>query len=178
MIESKNNIKDYNDSMFRVSISKNILYFLLIELIRVLVNHHLKYGQKKLTRKSTSLISLLIYDKFMIQNLLPNYMKEEDLINYFQTDIESIASFFLQITKILIFPFEFISYFIILYKILGKAFYAGIITFILLVIFSIIIQEISIKNQYTYLQEKEHRINFTSQTIKSIKELKIITMGR
>ena len=90
----QNNIKDYNDSMFRVSISKNILYFLLIELIRVLVNHHLKYGQKKLTRKSTSLISLLIYDKFIIQNLLPNYMKEEDLINYFQTDIEAIASFF------------------------------------------------------------------------------------
>ena len=39
-------------------------------------------GQKKLTRKSTSLISLLIYDKFMIQNLLPNYMKEEDLIPF------------------------------------------------------------------------------------------------
>ena len=40
--------------------------------------------------------------------------------------------------------------------------------------FSIITEEIYIKNQYRYLKEKDRRINFTSQTIKNIKELKLL----
>ena len=105
----------------------------------------------------------------MLQKLLQSNMKEGDLINYLQTDTESMASFFLQITKILIFPFQFITYFFILYKIFGKAFYVGISTFILLMIFSLITEEIYIKNQYHYLKEKDRRINFTSQIIKNKK---------
>ena len=31
-----------------------------------------------------------------------------------------------------------------------------------------------IKNQYNYLKEKDKRINFTSQTVKNIKELKLL----
>ena len=169
--ERENNLIDnYSDNKFRYLLMKNIFIFLFIELIRFLVNHQLKYGQRKLTRKSTSLISLLIYEKFMLQKLLQSNMKEGDLINYLQTDTEAMASFFLQVTKILIFPFQFITYFFILYKIFGKAFYVGLSTFILLMIFSIITEEIYIKNQYRYLKEKDRRINFTSQTIKNIKE--------
>jgi ABC-type bacteriocin/lantibiotic exporter with double-glycine peptidase domain len=41
-------------------------------------------------------------------------------------------------------------------------------------IFSLITEEIYIKNQYHYLKEKDRRINFTSQTIKNIKELKLL----
>ena len=170
----QNLIKNYSDSKFRLLLSKNIACFLMIELIRFLINHQLKFRQRKLTRKTTSLISLLIYEKFMLQKLLQNNMKEGDLINYLQTDTESMASFFLQITKILIFPFQFITYFYILYKIFGKAFYVGLSTFILLMGFSIITEEIYIKNQYRYLKEKDRRINFTSQTIKNIKELKLL----
>ena len=170
----QNLIKNYSDSKFRLLLSKNIACFLIIELIRFLINHQLKFRQRKLTRKTTSLISLLIYEKFMLQKLLQNNMKEGDLINYLQTDTESMASFFLQITKILIFPFQFITYFYILYKIFGKAFYVGLSTFILLMGFSIITEEIYIKNQYRYLKEKDRRINFTSQTIKNIKELKLL----
>ena len=170
----QNLIKNYSDSKFRLLLSKNIACFLIIELIRFLINHQLKFRQRKLTRKTTSLISLLIYEKFMLQKLLQNNMKEGDLINYLQTDTESMASFFLQITKILIFPFQFITYFYILYKIFGKAFYVGLSTFILLMGFSIITEEIYIKNQYRYLKEKDSRINFTSQTIKNIKELKLL----
>ena len=153
---------------------KNIACFLGIELFRFVLNHQLKFRQRKLTRKSTAHIGLLIYEKFMLQKLLPNNMKEGDLINYLQTDTESMASFFLQITKILIFPFQFITYFIILYKIFGKAFYFGLSTFIFLIIFSIVVEILYIKNQYRYLREKDRRINFTSQTIKSIKELKLL----
>ena len=170
----QNLIKNYSDSKFRLLLSKNIACFLIVELIRFLINHQLKFRQRKLTRKTTSLISLLIYEKFMLQKLLQNNMKEGDLINYLQTDTESMASFFLQITKILIFPFQFITYFYILYKIFGKAFYVGLSTFILLMGFSIITEEIYIKNQYRYLKEKDSRINFTSQTIKNIKELKLL----
>ena len=167
-------IYNYSDEAFRIMLIKNIAFFLIVELFRFVVNHQLKFGQRKLTRKSTSLISLLIYEKFMIQKLMPNNMKEGDLINYLQTDTESMASFFLQITKILIFPFQFITYFIILYKIYGKAFFVGISTSVLLIIFSIIVEILYIKNQYRYLKEKDRRINFTSQTIKNIKELKLL----
>ena len=170
----QNLIENYTDNKFRILLSKNIACFLLIELIRFLVNHQLKFRQRKLTRKTTSLISLLIYEKFMMQKLLQNNMKEGDLINYLQTDTESLASFFLQITKILIFPFQFFTYFFILYKIFGKAFFVGLSTFVLLMLFSIITEEIYIKNQYRYLKEKDRRINFTSQTIKNIKELKLL----
>ena len=170
----QNLIENYTDNKFRILLMKNVACFLFIELIRFLVNHQLKFRQRKLTRKTTSLISLLIYEKFMIQKLLQTNMKEGDLINYLQTDTESLASFFLQITKILIFPFQFFTYFFILYKIFGKAFFVGISTFVLLLIFSIITEEIYIKNQYRYLKEKDRRINFTSQTIKNIKELKLL----
>ena len=167
-------ITNYTDGKFRILLIKNISCFLFIELIRFVINHQLKFRQRKVTRRTTSLLSLLIYEKFMLQKLLQNNMKEGDLINYLQTDTESMASFFLQITKILIFPFQFFTYFFILYKIFGKAFYVGLSTFIVLIIFSIITEEIYIKNQYRYLKEKDRRINFTSQTIKNIKELKLL----
>ena len=170
----QNMIINYTDGKFRILLMKNIICFLLIELVRFVINHQLKFRQRKVTRRTTSLLSLLIYEKFMLQKLLQNNMKEGDLINYLQTDTESMASFFLQITKILIFPFQFFTYFFILYKIFGKAFYVGLSTFVLLLIFSIITEEIYIKNQYRYLKEKDRRINFTSQTIKNIKELKLL----
>ena len=170
----QNMIINYTDGKFRILLIKNISCFLFIELIRFVINHQLKFRQRKVTRRTTSLLSLLIYEKFMLQKLLQNNMKEGDLINYLQTDTESMASFFLQITKILIFPFQFFTYFFILYKIFGKAFYVGLSTFIVLIIFSIITEEIYIKNQYRYLKEKDRRINFTSQTIKNIKELKLL----
>ena len=170
----QNLIENYTDNKFRILLIKNIACFLLVELIRFLINHQLKFRQRKLTRKTTSLISLLIYEKFMIQKLLQTNMKEGDLINYLQTDTETLASFFLQITKILIFPFQFFTYFFIIYKIFGKAFFVGLSTFVLLMIFSIITEDIYIKNQYLYLKEKDRRINFTSQTIKNIKELKLL----
>ena len=89
-----NKIYNYNTKMFRIVLTQNIACFVIIELFRFILNHQLKYGQRKLTRKSSSLISLLIYDKYMMQKLLPNNMKEGDLINYLQTDTESMASFF------------------------------------------------------------------------------------
>ena len=170
----QNQIVQYTDEKFRFMLIKNIACFLIIELLRFVVNHQLKFRQRKLTRRSTTHISLMIYEKFMKQKLLPSNMKEGDLINYMQTDTESMASFFLQISKILIFPFQFITYFIILYQIFGKAFFVGASTFVLLIIFSIIVEVLYIKNQYRYLSEKDRRINFTSQTIKGIKELKLL----
>ena len=170
----QNLINNYTDENFKLKLIQYFSFFIIIELFRFLVNHQLKYGQRKLTRKSTSLISLLIYEKFMLHKLIACNMKEGDLINYLQTDTESMASFFLQVTKILIFPFQFVSYFIILYKIFGKAFLIGGSAFSLLIIFSIIVEILYIKNQYRYLKEKDRRVNFTSQTIKNIKELKLL----
>jgi ABC-type multidrug transport system fused ATPase/permease subunit len=101
-------------------------------------------------------------------------MKEGDLINYFQTDTESMTSFFLQISKIIVYPFQFFTYFVILYKIFHVAFFFGISTLIILIVLSVIIQRLYINNQYNYLKEKDKRINFTSQTVKNIKELKLL----
>jgi ABC-type multidrug transport system fused ATPase/permease subunit len=173
-MREQNQIENYSDTKFRYMLIQNVSCFLIIELLRFIINHQLKYRQRKLTRKTTSHISLLIYEKFMKQKLLPSNMKEGDLINYLQTDTESMASFFLQISKILIFPYQFITYFIILYKIFGKAFFVGVSTFSLLIVFSIIVEVLYIKNQYRYLTQKDRRINFTSQVIKNIKELKLL----
>ena len=174
VLREQNQIGNYTDTKFRFMLIQNVACFLIIELLRFVVNHQLKFKQRELTRKTTSHISLLIYEKFMKQKLLPSNMKEGDLINYLQTDTESMASFFLQISKILIFPFQFITYFIVLYKIFGKAFFVGVSTFSLLVIFSIIVEVLYIKNQYRYLTQKDRRINFTSQVVKNIKELKLL----
>ena len=170
----KNKIENYTSNMFRFLLYKNISCFLIIEATRFILNHQLKYHQRKLTRRTTSLISLLIYEKFVIQKLLQIDMKEGDLINYFQTDTESMTSFFLQISKIIVYPFQFFTYFVILYKIFHAAFFFGISTLIILIILSVIIQRLYINNQYRYLKEKDKRINFTSQTVKNIKELKLL----
>ena len=167
-------IINYTSNMFRFLLYKNIICFLFIEATRFVLNHQLKYHQRKLTRKTTSLLSLLIYEKFVIQKLLETDMKEGDLINYFQTDIESLSSFFVQITKIIVFPFQFFTYFLILYKIFHAALFFGISTLIILIVISVIIQTLYIKNQYNFLREKDKRINFTSQTVKNIKELKLL----
>ena len=167
-------IINYTANMFRFLLYKNIICFLFIEATRFVLNHQLKYHQRKLTRKTTSLLSLLIYEKFVIQKLLETDMKEGDLINYFQTDIESLSSFFVQITKIIVFPFQFFTYFLILYKIFHAALFFGISTLIILIVISVIIQTLYIKNQYNFLREKDKRINFTSQTVKNIKELKLL----
>ena len=169
-----NNISNYNDKIFRFDLCQNISCFLIIELLRILLNHQLKYHQRKITRISTSHISLLIYEKFMIQKLLNNNMKEGDLINYLQTDTESITVLFLHLSKIIIFPFQFMTYFIILYNIFDKAFIFGLSIFIGFLIIAIIVEIMYIKNQYKYLKEKDKRINFTSQTVKNIRELKLL----
>ena len=167
-------IENYTPNLFRLLLYKNISFFLIIEATRFVLNHQLKYHQRKLTRKTTSLLYLLVYEKFVIQKLLQTDMKEGDLINYFQTDIEALTSFFLQISKIIVFPFQFFTYFLILYKIFHSALFFGISTLIILIITSVIIQTSYIKNQYRYLKEKDKRINFTSQTVKNIKELKLL----
>ena len=81
----QNMIINYTDGKFRILLMKNIICFLLIELVRFVINHQLKFRQRKVTRRTTSLLSLLIYEKFMLQKLLQNNMKEGDLINYLQT---------------------------------------------------------------------------------------------
>jgi ABC-type multidrug transport system fused ATPase/permease subunit len=170
----KNKIENYTPGMFRLLLYKNISCFLIIEAARFVFNHQLKYTQRKVTRRTTSLLSLLIYEKFVIQKLLQTDMKEDDLINYFQTDTESMTSFFLQISKIIVYPFQFFTYFVILYKIFHVAFFFGISTLIILIVLSVVIQRLYINNQYNYLKEKDKRINFTSQTVKNIKELKLL----
>ena len=170
----QNKIENYTPNMFRFMLYKNVICFLIIEATRFVLNHQLKYHQRKLTRRTTSLLSLLIYEKFVIQKILQTDMKEGDLINYFQTDIEALTSFFLQISKIIVFPFQFFTYFLILYKIFHAALFFGISTLIILIVTSVVIQTLYIRNQYNYLKEKDKRINFTSQTVKNIKELKLL----
>ena len=151
----KNKIENYTPGMFRLLLYKNISCFLIIEAARFVFNHQLKYTQRKVTRRTTSLLSLLIYEKFVIQKLLQTDMKEGDLINYFQTDTESMTSFFLQISKIIVYPFQFFTYFVILYKIFHAAFFFGISTLIILIVLSVLIQRLYINNQYNYLKEKD-----------------------
>ena len=170
----QNKIEEYTVNKFRYLLYKNISIFLLIEAIRFILNHQLKYNQRKITRKTNCLLSLMIYDKFMIQKLLETDMKEGDLINYFQTDIESIDTFFQQITKIIVVPFQFFTYFVILYKIFDKALFVGIFALSIIIIVSVIVQRKYVKNQFDFLREKDERINFTSQTVKNLKELKLL----
>ena len=170
----QNKIVDYSPNKFRLILYQNISIFLIIEATRFILNHQLKYNQRKITRKTNSLLSLLIYDKFMIQKLLEPDMKEGDLINYFQTDVESMTSFFQQISKIIVFPFQFVTYFVVLYKIFNKALFVGIFMLSILIIISALLQRKYVINQFDYLREKDKRINFTSQTVKNIKELKLL----
>ena len=170
----QNKIVDYTPNKFRLILYKNISLFLIIEATRFILNHQLKFNQRKITRKTNSLLSLLIYDKFMIQKLLEPDMKEGDLINYFQTDVESLTTFFQQISKIIVFPFQFVTYFVVLYKIFNKALFVGIFMLNILIILSVFLQKRYVYNQFDYLKEKDKRINFTSQTIKNIKELKLL----
>ena len=170
----QNKIVDYSPNKFRLILYENISLFLIIEATRFILNHQLKYNQRKITRKTNCLLSLLIYDKFMIQKLLETDMKEGDLINYFQTDVESLTTFFQQISKIIVFPFQFVTYFVILYKVFHKALFVGIFMLSILVVLSIFVQKKYVTNQFDFLREKDKRINFTSQTVKNIKELKLL----
>ena len=170
----QNKIEEYTPNKFRYLLYKNISCFLIIEATRFILNHQLKFNQRKITRETNSLLSLMIYDKFMIQKILEKDMKEGDLINYFQTDVESLTTFFQQLSKIIVSPFSLFTYFLILYKIFNKALFIGLIALSILIIISVLVQRKYIINQYIYLQKKDKRINFTSQTIKNIKELKLL----
>ena len=170
----QNTIVDYTPNKFSFLLYKNISFFLLIEATRFILNHQLKYNQSKITRETNCLLSLMIYDKFMIQKLLETDMKEGDLINYFQTDTETMATFFQQISKIIVFPFQFFTYFVILYNIFHKALFVGIFVLGFFIIVSVFVQKQYVNNQFDLLREKDKRINFTSQTVKNIKELKLL----
>ena len=172
----QNKIEEYSAGKFRYLLYNNISIFLLIEATRFILNHQLKYNQRKITRKTNCLLSLMIYDKFMIQKLLETDMKEGDLINYFQTDIESIDTFFQQISKIIVFPFQFFTYFIILYKIFDKALFVGIFVLSIIVIVSIIVQKKYIKNQFDFLREKDDHKDFCEVLIDNDITVQIIKL--
>ena len=117
------NITDYNYLKFAVLLGQSVFGFAIVEGTRLALKHQAKFYEKTLSRKTTNQIILAIYEKFIINKVLQTQIKEGDLIDYIEVDSESMSIFFLHLAKIIVFPFQFILYMIVLYKIFNKAFF-------------------------------------------------------
>ena len=168
------NITDYSYKKFVFLLGQAIFGFGLVEGTRLIIKQQAKFYEKTLSRKTTNQIILAVYEKFLINKVLQTRIKEGDLIDYIEVDSESMSVFFLHLAKLLVFPFQFVFYMIILYKIFNKAFLIGITVFFTFIFIAFLIDIAYIKNQYSFLEAKDNRVSFLSQTVKNIKELKLL----
>ena len=171
VFKNKNNPKSEKPYF---SLIPTIIIYIFIKTLHVISRSHIKYSEYMLGRKTSNQIASLIYEKIMtISNKGKEYFNEGDIMNFIQVDSESLGRFFYYFPKTIVFPFQFAMYMYMLFLFFGWTFIFGFLTFILLMIISLIIQYFYIRNQFKYLKDKDKRIFDTTETFRFLKIIKL-----
>ena len=165
-----NDINDKPD--YELSIT--VFLFIIIKISLVLFSNHLKYLENCLGDKTGIQINSFIYEKNMTSAPSNSYkISEGDIMNYIQVDSESLGLFFYYLPKTILFPFQFFLYIYMLFDFFGWTFIISFVILIILLCISFVLQYFYIKQQFTYLSNKDERVNFTNETFRNIKFLKL-----
>ena len=130
----------------------------------------------KLCNKTRAQLTTFIYNKIINTSIfIKSYFNRGKIINFLQSDIETINFLFYYAPMTLVVPFQITANIIFLFKLLGTSFIWSFITFIVLITIAWLIEYFYIKTKKKLLKNNDDRIKATSSILQSIKVIKMFT---
>jgi ATP-binding cassette subfamily C (CFTR/MRP) protein 1 len=96
-----------------------------------------------------------------------------EIINFLQVDSMKISMMMISSPGILVIPFQIIIFIYLLFRFFGISFLFGLITLIIFLSINFYIQNLYRIMQKDLLKRKDNRMKITSETINSLKILKL-----
>ena len=149
---------------------------LIVRLSQILILHYNDFLCNKLCNKTRAQLTTFIYNKIINTSIfIKSYFNRGKIINFLQSDIETINFLFYYAPMTLVVPFQITANIIFLFKLLGISFIWSFITFIILITIAWLIEYFYIKTKKKLLKNNDDRIKATSSILQSIKVIKMFT---
>ncbi len=120
-------------------------------------------------------MNAFIYEKVLKENpaSLKGKSNQGEIINFLQVDSMKISMMMISSPGILVIPFQIIIFIYLLFRFFGISFLFGLITLIIFLSINFYIQNLYRIMQKDLLKRKDNRMKITSETINSLKILKL-----
>ena len=149
---------------------------LIVRFSQIIILHYNDYLCQTLCNKTRAQLTTLIYNKIINTAIfIKSNFNRGKIINFLQSDIETINFLFYYAPMTLVVPFQIAANIIFLFKLLGTSFIWSFITFLFLVAVAWSIEYFYIKTKKKLLKNNDDRIKATSSILQSIKVIKMYT---
>ena len=148
--------------------------FILIKISKTFAHHQAKFYSQVLGVKTVNQVSALIYDKITRTSIfIKNQISEGELLNFIQSDADSLTFLYTSLPSIINVPFNFAVALYMLFVFFGKSFVFGFITLTALIAVIWIVQKKYLLNAKNMLYKKDGRMRITTHTFHILKILKL-----
>ena len=151
--------------------------FLFVKFIQIVINYHNHTLSQILGKRVSASLSALIYDKVLTTSMfVRNDINKGELINYIQSDVETLNFLFFYGPQSLVVPCQIGINMFMLFKIFGPTFIYSMVILGTLIVIAWIIQKMYIANQRDVLKYKDNRIKEVTFSLSVIKMIKLFTL--
>ena len=166
------NEKDFSPaSLYSIS-----ALLLSVRLSQILILHYNDFLCEKLCNMTRAQLTTFIYNKILISSIfIKSKFNRGKIINFLQSDIETINFLFFYAPMTLVVPFQIAANMIFLFKLFGISFLWSFLTFIILITIAWLIEYFYIKTKKKLLKNNDDRIKATSSILQNIKVIKMYT---
>ena len=150
--------------------------YIIIKIIRTLLENHIEFNNHKLTAKITNQMIALLTEKIIKSNSFyktGSVIGEGELLNLAEVDSERIGTFFFGAPKIITAPIKVIFSMILLFKIFGFYFFYVLLIMIGMITIISILQFFYIENLKKLLVFKDKRMKIVTYVFHTLKCLKL-----
>ena len=159
---------------FRLNVFESIFGFLILKLIRSLINHQLDFNNSLLDERITMSIIGLIFQKILNgNNFAINSIEEGEKINLIEIDADKVASLYSSLPRVIVSPFRITISLYFLFKQFGKKFSYALIIMMVVLILILFLQILYLKNYHKLLKLKDSRIKIVSYVFHVLKNIKL-----
>jgi ABC-type transport system involved in cytochrome bd biosynthesis fused ATPase/permease subunit len=129
LFESSNEKNFHRASLYSIS-----ALLLFVRLSQILILHFNDFLGEKLSNKTRAQLTTFIYNKILITSIfIKNSFNRGRIINFLQSDIETVNFLFFYAPMTLVVPFQIAANMIFLFKLFGISFLWSFLTFLLLI---------------------------------------------
>ena len=149
-------------------------FFILVKISKTFAHHQAKFYSQVLGVKTVNQVSALIYDKITKTSVfIKNQISEGELLNFIQSDADSLTFLYTSLPGIINVPFNFAVALYMLFVFFGKSFVFGFVTLMALIAIIWVVQKKYLLNAKNMLYKKDGRMRITTHTFHILKILKL-----
>ena len=167
----------YGEQFDKMSLVLISIIFIVVRFGQILILQYNDFLCENLCNKTRGQLTLLIYEKMLkTSDFIKKSFNRGRIINYLQSDIETINFLFYYSPMTLFVPFQIAFNMILLFQLFGISFIWSFSTFVILISIAWIIEYFYIKTKKKLLQNNDDRIKATSSILQNIKAIKMYTL--